>query len=306
MPTGVGSSTYRRALLDSRSRAVVVGRRANSRLINIFAESLKQIVSRAPDGDASDPRAQALARQVRIALSSFEQQFAQLGKTSIEEVIASVRAAHMETLARAATTADVTLANVQARFSTLRSEVISTLADARGASEFRSLIRYRLDKQAIAQIDSFVYSRIALGTAPLQTAKDLAVLMARNSPEVLDELGPRIANAAEITSADLVGTRAARTIFYDARMIVISETNNTLRASNAIASVNSGIVAAMKWTTGSNHSERDICDEIAEEDVGFGAGYYPPDHEVWTENVTHPHCACYAGDVITLDPSEWK
>jgi hypothetical protein len=47
----------------------------------------------------------------------------------------------------------------------------------------------------------------------------------------------------------------------------------------------------LRWTLSLKHTDRDLCDERAMVNIGFGPGVYPADDA--PSIPTHPRCRCY-------------
>jgi hypothetical protein len=148
-------------------------------------------------------------------------------------------------------------------------------------------------EEAAPALDELLSSAISRGVSSAALTKDVA----------------RLLGGAEIEYADYGLERPAltglRSVYDDARMIAVSETNNALREANARSMATGRVIEAVQWQLSGNHGDRfDDCDVLAQSDwFGFGPGWF--DVRQWP-GAPHPFCACYQGGVRLRPASEWR
>lgn len=305
------SDEYQKALLKARNESLGLNAEAQKRLLDNFRESLKRIPI--DSGKAIDPKtAKRLEKQIRTIMDNFQTVFENATKKGIDVTIDEVIKLHDNAIQSIADTAGVKLSH---SFEGVNDAVYRGLAKRRGAATFQSLLNKPLSG-SIKEIDSFIQSAVTRGVATNRATVDLARLMAGNDPALLAAVNRVPANSKvhafggygkldfERYGINPNQVKAVRKIYYDARRIMISETNNALREANAEALVQSPVISAAQWTVSGRHKEEDECDILAKQDVyGFGPGFYPA--EFWPPG-PHPHCGCYHGKVKQRLPTEWK
>lgn len=88
-----------------------------------------------------------------------------------------------------------------------------------------------------------------------------------------------------------------RMLLFSATMLTLSETFNVMRAAESESLERLNLVETGRWTLSSKHStlasSPDACDDLARQNVGYGAGRYPV---IGWPQAPHPHCACYMSD----------
>jgi hypothetical protein len=174
------------------------------------------------------------------------------------------------------------------------------VARIRGTPNFRSLTKYTLEKKAIPRIESVVRESLRAGDSALELRRKIVQQLIVKDERLSFLLAEDTRDIAK--GLEAVTGISARTILYDTRRIAISETNNYMRSTNIESMREGGIIEAARWTTNPGHTSTDECDDLANEDTGWGPGFYAladyPD-------APHPFCACPPGEVIFKDESEW-
>lgn len=159
---------------------------------------------------------------------------------------------------------------------------LAAAQEIRGTS-LRTLVNRHME-DALLDVRRIIEAGIARGAASSEVSRQIALVIRSRTQGELDAKG-------------------LASIAYDARRIGRSEIMNALRSSYRRTLSETGVVAAVQFTVSSAHSIRDECDDLAEANqYGFGPGYYPPER---FPDGPHPHCACYAGDIILKDAAEW-
>lgn len=175
------------------------------------------------------------------------------------------------------------------------------------ATNFRTLFNRHIVEMA-PEVDQFLTSAVGRGVGGRRGALELAKMMARGEPGLLAQLD-KVARGGTSHFTEIPGgaeyTRL-RKILYDARRIMVSETNNMYFEADRVASVESPVVDLVKWTISGRHhavsSSPDACDVYAESDLhGYGPGIYHPEN---VPQKPHPHCLCQISS-ITRPPADW-
>lgn len=310
-------NAYTQALVEARKRGLSVGRTGLERLRRSFAAALQAITRDVAEGRITAERGKALRAQAIRALSDFETAFAQLTEASARVTAQQVTEIHrsvVRSLGEQHGLPNLAAGAVGAEFDVIPTKVVgSILARSGNAATFRTVLRRRLT-DVVPQIDSFIESAVSRGVATGRATYDLASILANGDPDVMAMLPAGLRSRLHrgvgqidfsvygLTEAQV---SAARSLLYDARRIMVSETNNAMREAGARAAVASPIIEAAKWQTSGRHSHTDACDALAEINLyGYGPGQHPVD--AWPF-APHPHCACSQGGPIVYRPvREWN
>lgn len=289
-------SAYQRVLLDGRARALAAGRAELVRIGGSIAQAGRDLDAIAARRGALSPltteRAQALSADLRGVFRSLETRLAATGERNVRATVANIIDGQQEAterLLRAAGRAGVV--GLAARFDRANTNAITALASRRGgvARTYQSLIRRNLADAAPA-VDRLVEAGIIRGQSYRSLARAIQDYLEERLPGNEAFRLPRMGGLSSVAS--------------DARRIARTETMNALRLGNAYGGEASGIVAAYQWTLNSAHEVEDQCDDIANEDVGYGPGFYPPGDRVWAIGA-HPCCGCFQGAVQLKPVSQW-
>lgn len=179
------------------------------------------------------------------------------------------------------------------------------------ATTFRTLINRNIHSMA-PDVDRFLMQSFTTGKNAVQTAEELAALLARGDDGVaaaLRELNiDRLARTIERVgdAADLADYKQAKTLLSDSYRIAVSETNNAYVETARQAAAESPVVDLLRFTLSGRHaglpSAPCECDICAEMDLhGYGEGLYHPDTYPGTQ---HPFCMCTPVPTL-LRPSQW-
>jgi hypothetical protein len=287
MPTA--SERYRALLMQARARGIAAGRAELQRIASALDLAQRDLRGIGTADTLTGERATGLRAEIMDVLRQLRTRLAATGEGTVAGIARDVLG--MQRQAALATARDAgrnPSAAYGARFDALNRTVLQALAARRGgtARTYAALIdRNMLD--AAPALDRLIEAGVARGQAHRSLANAAADLLRGKYP------------SGELNVPRLGGL----SIEGDAKRIARSETMNTLRESNRLGLVQSGMVAGVKWQVNSAHAIEDECDDLAEaDDFGLGPGYYPPDQ--WPL-APHPNCGCYQGDVLLLDVSEW-
>jgi hypothetical protein len=178
------------------------------------------------------------------------------------------------------------------------------------ATNFRTLFNRHITEMA-PEIDKFLTSAVGRGVNARRGALEMAKTMARGEPELLSML-ERVARGGS-SHFDEIPTGAEyvrlKKLLYDARRIMVSETNNMYFEADRVASAESPVVDLVKWTISGRHhsvgSSPDACDLYAEQDLhGYGPGVYHPEN---VPQKPHPHCLCQLTSITRpSDDRDWE
>lgn len=298
MPRRPPRNAYTVALRAARARTHVLGREGVARLRQNFADAAARLASVSSESALVAGRAAALRRNMLGTLAGLEKTVGTVTEGTVRLTVTEVARIHAEATRKLYLSAglEAPSAAVASRFSSVPVRALAALnAKHAGAATFQTLY-HRHMQHAAGDLDRIIGSAIARGAPANVFAKDVAALL----------LGEDVDTALYgLHASDVTGLR---TLWYDARRIAVSETNNAHREASNMALVQTGIIAAAKWQLSGRHeglkSSPDECDELAEADeYGYGPGYYPP--EEWPD-APHPFCGCtQGGPVVYKDPDEW-
>lgn len=287
-----GARIYRQMLLDARAQGATLSRQSVVRLLAAFQRAIRDLdaldTSQSPITQA---RAKQLRAEIKGVVDRLEGTAARISSESATLTVDRVVALHQEAIAALETVSGVE--GIAAQFGTTSVRAVAGLvARASKPSIFRTLIKHHV-AEAQPELNRMIESAVARGVSPDRLTKDVARLLSGNDIDY--------ARYGSSPGA-LSGTR---TIFTDARMIAVSETNNALRESNATLLATSRTIHAAKWQVSGAHPKEDECDVLAQSDFyGLGPGMY--DVGAWPTS-PHPHCACTQGGPIIFRPrSEWN
>lgn len=287
LSTAEAQRIYRAALLDARLNGYVLGQQVLARIKRVFESAARSVVARTRAGLMTQKRADELLDSLEYALLDIE-------RGTVQGVIGSVRVAIDRTTVILRTATEELLpgtAELTARFNQVPVRAIAALyGKPRMEWPIRTLVRRHMEFIE-PQMRDMLAKGMAIGLDTREMAKQLQALMLGDDEQLRLKLGMDPSEVA-----------AMRSLWSDVKMIARSEVANALREATAQSMTESRIVQAAKWQTSGNHQIEDECDELAEEDVGYGPGYYPP--EDWPD-APHPNCACYAGDVHLRPVDQW-
>lgn len=285
-----GGDEYIRTVLRARARGHVLSRNAVQQVRASLHKALRDL----PTGSSrplTREVADAMRTRIRTVLRGLEETTAAGTTRAVRVTITDIVKMHAGANAKLFAANGLETGAITARFGNLATRALSAIGSrSRNAATFRTLINRHMQDAAPA-LDQILTAGVARGVTARKLADDVASLLRGNHPS-LREYGLRV--------DDLSGLR---TVESDAMRIALSETNNAMREANAMAMRASPVVKAAQWVLSGNHSQECGCEDIAEEDVGFGPGYYAP--EDWPV-APHPNCACYAGDVLFTPVEEWQ
>lgn len=307
-------TAYQEALRRARGSIFRLGTTTEARLYRRYADVVEAVLAFQEGGVLTKQQAARLNRLLKEQLRGFVKDAnaaVALGVvTTVDRVVRAHTAAVEQLLVREGI-------HFSPQWDRVATRTRFAMAEARGGvTDFRSLLKYQLEEKRLRVVDTAINSALELGTSTTSFTRQLARVLAADNPRVLallpakarrDMLAEAGAQGVEQAAAAAEEATAIRTLLSDARRIAVSEINNALRASNAAAMIEGGIVAATKWTLNSRHeglrSSPDECDDLAEaDDFDLGPGWYPP--EEWPD-APHPYCGCYQGDVQLLPVADW-
>lgn len=306
---------YNGALVDARRQMGELRAEAVRQLYLEYAAMLIRLEREAAAGIVTAERAEGLRISMQRALSRLS--------SSLERVVAQATAAAARlAVGGHAAGAEAISAPLTASFLEVPTRAIEQMMRRRGiglAVTMKTLVRRRVQGLA-GDVDALLASVVARGVSAARAAQELATILAREDPVLLDalkSLGPRGGRTAraiqegieigDTTSPPEVTLKKARGLLYDARRITISEINTAYHEADVLASVESRVVDLLRWKTSSRHprlpSSPDICDVFERADLqGYGPGLL---HPARCPSLLHPFCQCYTEKVIR-PPSEWE
>ena len=162
----------------------------------------------------------------------------------------------------------------------LTKRIATTLESVRGGVTVGQLARKQFHPRATSGLAKYLES--ITGQVPSEEAlKSVRAILNGKLP-----IGVGAEMAREVSPLRGLKARGERAI--------VSETYNSMRVSQAEALDDTGAFQVAKWTLSRAHKVRDVCDDIATTDIGYGPGWYPP--ALWPQ-APHPYCGCYQGRI---------
>jgi hypothetical protein len=285
------ASEYERALLEARARALGLSREAVQKIVTTFNRAIADIAKDVSDERITAARGDELARQVKVFLETIANDVTKETTRAVSLTVDGVIASHRAALT--ALEASSKVVGLLKQFDSISASTVGVIASReRNAATFRTLFNRHIT-EAADSLDELIGSAVARGVSNKVLTRDVARLLG-GAEANYDELG------IERTTAT-----GLRSLYGDARMIAVSETNNALREANARSLVGSRVVETVHWQLSGAHGDKhDECDVLAETDwFGFGPGWF--DVRQWPGG-PHPFCGCYQGAVELRKQSDWK
>lgn len=156
---------------------------------------------------------------------------------------------------------------------------------ARAASALENSLR-RMRGDSYKPLSEQVYKTGALSKGMVDAKINVMIAQGASAVEIA-------AAARRFINPDVPGG-----VSYASMRLGRTELNNAFHASAAARYQASPFVQNIEWNLSGSHPRNDICDELANEDVGFGAGVYPPDD---VPEKPHPQCLCYITPELMSD-----
>jgi hypothetical protein len=301
-------SAYQQAVLDARRLYLTeLLPDVLEALVMEYASMIDLIARDMARGTITASRADALYLSI---LDRLEELAIRLGATYDEAAAEAMRiaiAGHQQGLAAAGDLAGRTVA---ASFATIPQQVIETMMLRRGlgvATTFRTLINRNIERLA-GEVDAYLTSAVARGVSGRRGSIELAQILARDDravAAVLKTFNGSLSRAMRAGVPEDIVTRG-RSLLFDARRIMVTETNTAYFEADRAAAVESPVVDLVFWQVSGRHyglpSSPDVCTVYHEGDHhGYGPGLFNP------QNVPakpHPFCACYTLPQ-TREPGTW-
>jgi hypothetical protein len=317
MPAPNVESAYRRALARARARGMLLTRQADTRIVAAMEEMLRALTRDVEERRITRARADQLKQEARRLLTEFQARFAETANGFVRITARDVALIHSRVnreLFKAAGIESDAVLRMARRFDPIPTRAVaSIMARTQNAGTFQTVARRKLER-VIPQMDAFIEGAVARGASAGRATLDLASILANGEPTVVARLPRGIAGRLHRGVGQIDFTRyglkpddvaEVRSVLYDARRIVVSETNNALREANTQSLVASPIITAAKWQRSGRHHHLDECDALSELDLhGYGPGAFPV--EQWPF-APHPHCACTQGGPLIYRPiREWQ
>lgn len=309
---------YHRSIAAARQKLFTqngLPRQAEQMLLRLFAKTVRDIIDELQSGDITEERADELIDSIKKRLTKLGIQLSYVLRSAKLTAINTAIQAHSTAIAELSS---ITTASIATDFSGVQDEVLELMMMKRGlsAKNYQSIIKRNMQHVA-DQIDDFINSAILRGVSSDRAAAQLAAdFVGRNHPELKDLITDKGLTKAAINAAiendelSLMSIDDAKKAYYDAKRIMVTETNSAYRTADIVSQKRSPVVKASKWQLSGRHDAiypgpgaGDECDIFAKMDFfGLGPGIYPvgnmPSHP-------HPHCQCLSVSVVLDDPSKW-
>jgi hypothetical protein len=305
------SSEYQKWLLLARTEYGVLVDEATELLYLEYADMIDAVVRDLGRGKITSDRADGLTRSIMARLRDLGERLGDSGDGFMREAAGLAAGGHAEGLAAASAASGV---GTSVSFTEIPDLALDLMASRRGfATTFRTLVNRHIEAMA-PEVEAFVRSAVARGVSGTRAGQELAAMMSRNDPallDVLEQLGPRGGRTRAAIEAGITFTdeemKQARRLLFNARRIAISETNNAFHEADTLAASESPVVSLLQWTLSGRHaglpSSPDSCDICAAADLhGFGPGLYFP---AALPPLQHPFCLCGSRKILRR-PSEWN
>jgi len=156
---------------------------------------------------------------------------------------------------------------------------------------------------AAMNMREIVRESIIMGDDPVQTARTLTTYvnngkatMAAQYPKMQERMNSTWPAGMTFLEAKEKGllkpgrTRVPNDVCYEALRLARTESSAAANEAHIMAAQSTIGYKGMRWLISTSHPDEDICDELAEADVGLGEGVYPPGEEPHAP--AHPNCLC--------------
>lgn len=230
--------------------------------------------------------AQRLGRRVSSALSKLESSLVDAVATSKRTIVEGIVSGHKATGLEVGKVLELPGGGVAVKMGDVTRKAAQGLRQVRGGRTVSGIVGGHVGDvdRAMGQ-----FIRGATGRMPSDRAvRGIQRLLNGQLPFDLGGADPRTANMAA-------------SLPNKADRLMSTESWETYRQGQAAALEEAVVEMIAQWLLSDRHaglkSSPDECDEIAERDVGYGAGWYTPQR--WPR-VPHPLCECYQGDVRVL------
>lgn len=282
-------------------------------LYEVYGQMILDIRADFGVGRIDASRAIQLQRSVMVRIEEMGRRLTLQMERAVLFTADLATAGHIEGLRAASQVAGVSVAS---NFTDVSQAALELMQARRGMGigvTFRTLInRHIVGMQD--EVVRFVQSAVFRGVSGRQGGLELAALMARDDPALLQVLGNLGARGGRTRAAIQAGVRIpavqlkqAKTLLFDAHRIQVSETNHAYFESDRLAAAVSPVVELVRWTLSGRHeglrTSPDVCDIFAVEDAhGFGPGLWHPET---VPALPHPFDQCFLEPVLRK-PEDWE
>lgn len=298
----------------TQSRTGVLGLRgaplfAQANLESLFADLLIGLLNQQQQGLLSAERAAILEQQINAMLQQYVVRGGSLIEQSTQTAIRAAARAQQQATASAASANGQSLSIQTAG---INEQALLYMALRRGLPRYnyRTLLSRNLGEWQ-DEVQTLLDQFIGTGTDARTAARHIARIFTINDPNVF-KLYNRLAEGTTLRQLKADGVNpddfaGLKTAIYDARRIVVTETNTAYREAELIAARRSPVVGALQWTLSGRHyglpSTPDVCTIYAEYDLfGQGKGVFPIDN---FPSTPHPFCGC-SKNFIVRSPEQWN
>ncbi len=278
--------------------------------------SLVRELNRLPrDAELERKAIEEVIKVVRRQVDVLRDDMLEQAERDYETVIEQMRKAHIEALAKASAAGGVAVRGVPwASDARVLAAMSARQAAFGGSAGFKTLINRNITALGPI-IDGYLRASSVGAFTPGETINHIAGVMGQADPLLADAIrealggnvGRAFRRAVKKTLDGPDELLALRRLFYEARRIVVTETNNAHFEADRAYAEQSPAIDLVKWEVSTRHaalpSSPDICDVLKEGNFhDFGPGLY---HPARVPVHPHPHCACWLKKTYR-DPKDWN
>lgn len=303
---------YHRAILQARQSIVKQGvpKDAERLLMRSYGKLIEDIASDFSEGEITEQRYTELTNAIRKRFTVLSRQLELVFEGSKRTVINKMMQAHLAGTAAVEASTGIALEVI---FNGVPQQTLELMMLRRdlGAKDYKAVLKRNI-VDAVDDIENYLRSAISRGVNARRMTQELSGIMASGNENVLKLVDNGKLTRSATRKALREGSisrndyKAARSLIYETRRIVDTETLSALRTSNVICQQKSPVIKGSRWQVSTRHdglrSSPDICDIYASADLfGLGKGVYPCGN---VPSSAHPFCSCRISSVLK-NPSEF-
>jgi hypothetical protein len=282
-------ASYRALLVRVRRLAASASRGAIRDIDRVTAEVIAGLNRIATSGEVlSAGKANEMIRKLRAGLDKIERAWLDTATAAPKQIVTGIVNQYRTVHFRVAAIAETKTGGIAVRLSTVPTK---TGAAVQRALRGRGVTPGTLIRSHVRDIDRAFAAYIESATGVMPSARALEGMKRLLRGDLPFDLGG-------VTKAE---ARVAASLPWKIERLISTESFETYRQGQKEAQRAAPVRMVAKWELSERHEVPDECDKIANDDVGFGKGWYPP--EEWPE-APHPNCQCGQGDIRFISGGE--
>jgi len=153
-------------------------------------------------------------------------------------------------------------------------------------------------KEAAKQIEKQVMLSLQTGMSANRLRDQLLATAEQQPIKIPEYLQKQLKDATPEQIAKKVSEYIKKKQEFNAKRVARTEIQRAWRITYVEQSKKLPFVKGIKWNLSGSHNIEDICDELANTDVGLGPGVYPPNAVPFNGQPAHPQCMCNLTTVL--------